>query len=826
MPIFSISSKSSSFDKPHTRCGWLVLAAQVIGTGPKFNIEVRTRCVFFLAISHFVSYFCNPNYIPMESLPALFSDLALILVTAGITTVIFKWLKQPVVLGYIIAGFLIGPNFEWFPVINDHTSVETWSEIGMVFMLFGIGLEFSFKKLKKVGGTVGVTALTELVTMCLVGFMLGKMLGWSQMDSIFLGAMLSISSTTIIAKAFDDMKLHREKFSGNVIGELVVEDLEAVLLMVILSTLAVSKSFDGMQLVSSMLKLGFFLLIWFLGGIFIVPTVLRWARKFMTEETLTVFSVGLCFMMVVLANLAGFSSALGAFIMGSILAETLEAEMIHKVTTPIKNLFGAVFFVSVGMMVDPQILVDYWWQILVVTIVLLIFKPLSNVAGRLIAGLGLKQSIQGGFCFCQIGEFSFIIATLGLSYGVIDEFLYPIIVSVSIITTFITPYAIKAAVPTYNWVSTHLSENWLNHFENSDRGIKVKSGEKVSMASFIGRQLKHIIIYVSIVIALLFVCFWIGSSVTAHVPSLWGDAISVAITMALVSPFLWAIGFRHTLVSTTHKLMEDSVFNKTLILTIFVLRFIIVWLVAASVLRHFFDAEFWSHLGVGSPYYRWINVGMALGYTFLLRVMSPAMKFYKRIEDNFLDNLNKRQSSQVFAIPEILQENCHLQKMTLSPDSPYSGKLIKETDFRDNYNVSVVSVERGKQLVELPKSDFQLFPFDKITFVGHEDHLRLLVPKVELFDDQLIQEHEESEVDLYKVEVRPVSPYVGVTLMDSGLAEDFNAMIIAIERDGHFILNPSARISFQPADLVWFVAQKDKAEILMNYNPDAVPNMN
>ena len=756
----------------------------------------------------------------MESLPALFSDLALILVTAGLTTVIFKWLKQPVVLGYIIAGFLIGPNFEWFPVISDHTSVETWSEIGMVFMLFGIGLEFSFKKLKKVGGTVGITALTELVTMCVVGFMLGKLLGWSQMDSIFLGAMLSISSTTIIAKAFDDMKLHREKFSGNVIGELVVEDLEAVLLMVVLSTLAVSKSFDGMQLVSSMLKLGFFLLVWFLGGIFIVPTVLRWARKFMSEETLTVFAVGLCFMMVVLANLAGFSSALGAFIMGSILAETLEAEMIHKVTTPIKNLFGAVFFVSVGMMVDPKILVEYWWQILVITGVLLLFKPLSNVAGRLIAGLGLKQAIQGGFCFSQIGEFSFIIASLGLSYGVIDEFLYPIIVSVSIITTFLTPYAIKAAVPTYNWVSGHMSEQWLNHFENRDIGIKVKSGEKVSMASFIGRQFKHIIIYIAIIIALIFICFWAGSLIMIYVPSLWGNAIAVVITLVLVSPFLWAIGFRHTLVNTTHKLMEHSRFNKTLILSVFILRFIIVWAVATSVLRHFFNEAFWLRLGVGVHLGRWINVAMALGYTLLLRVVSPAMKFYKRIEDSFLDNLNKRQSSQVFSIPEILQENCHLQKMTLSPDSPYSGKLIRETDFRDNYNVSVVSVERGKQLVELPKSDFQLFPYDKITFVGHEDHLRLLLPRVELFDEQLIQEHEESEVDLYKVEVRPISPYVGVALMDSGLAENFDAMIIAIERDGHFILNPSARITFQPADLVWFVAQKEKAEILMNYNPD------
>jgi len=532
----------------------------------------------------------------------------------------------------------------------------------------------------------------------------------------------------------------------------------------------------------------------------------------------------LCFMMVVLANVAGFSSALGAFIMGSILAETLEAEMIHKVTTPIKNLFGAVFFVSVGMLVDPKILVEYWWQILVITGVLLLFKPMSNVAGRLIAGLGLKQAIQGGFCFCQIGEFSFIIASLGLSYGVIDEFLYPIIVSVSIITTFITPYAIKASLPTYKWLSGHFPERWLNHLESNDRGIKVKSGKKVSMASFVGRQVKHIIINVAIVIAVLFICFWIGSGVMKYVQGIGGVAISAAITLVMVSPFLWAIGFRHTLVKTTHKLMEHSRFNKTLILSIFILRFIIVWVVATAVMRHFFNAEFWSHLGIGAPYFRFINVAMALVYTILLRVMSPAMKFYKRIEDNFQGNLNKRQSTQVFAIPEILQENCHLQKMTLSPDSEYSGKLIKETDFRDNYNVSVVSVERGKQLYELPKSDFQLYPFDKITFVGHEDHLRLLVGKVEVFDDALIQEHEESEVDLYNVQVRPNSPYVGIALKDSGLAENFDAMIIAIEREGHFILNPSARIAFQADDLVWFVAQKDKAETLMNYNPETIQN--
>ena len=760
----------------------------------------------------------------MESLPKIIFDLALILVTAGITTVIFKWLKQPVVLGYIIAGFLIGPNFEWFPVVQDETSVETWSEIGMVFMLFGIGLEFSFKKLKKVGGTVGITAMTELVTMCVVGYLLGKLLGWSQMDCIFLGAMLSISSTTIIAKAFDDMKLHREKFSGNVIGELVIEDLEAVLLMVILSTLAVSKTFDGVQLVSSMLKLAFFLLIWFLGGIFIVPTVLKWARKFMTEETLTVFSVGLCFLMVVLANVAGFSSALGAFVMGSILAETLEAEMIHKVTTPIKNLFGAVFFVSVGMMVDPQILVQYWWQILVVTVALLIFKPLSNVIGRLIAGLGLKQAMQGGFCFSQIGEFSFIIASLGLSYKVIDEFMYPIIVSVSIITTFVTPYAIKAAIPSYKWLNKRLSQSWLDRLENNNSGIKVKSGKTVNMGSFIARQLKHIVISLVIVLALMLICFFLGSFVMKHVARPWSSVICAAFTLVLISPFLWAMGFKHTLVKTTHKLMENNRFNKTVIWVIFILRYVIVWAISYVVLRSYLNVFFWARLGIDAPLFRWIIVGFAVVYTVLLKIMSPAMRFYGRIEDRFMENLNKRQSTQVFTVPEFLQENCHLQKMTLSPDSVYSGQMIRTTDFRDNYNVSVVSVERGKQLFELPKSDFQLFPYDKITFVGHEDHLRLLLPKIEAFDDQLIQEHEESEVDLYMVKVRPNSPFVNVALKDSGLADKYEAMIIAIERDGQFILNPSARITFQPADLVWFVAQKERAEVLMDYNPDTLPD--
>lgn len=751
----------------------------------------------------------------MEGVPALFSDLALILVTAGITTVVFKWLKQPLVLGYIVAGFLIGPHFTYFPVVNDTTSVETWSEIGMVFLLFAIGLEFSFKKLKKVGGPGAIMVMTELIIMFSIGFLVGKMFGWQKMNCIFLGCMLSISSTSIIVKAFDDLKLKSQKFTADVIGALVVEDLVAVILMVILSTLSVGNTFNGGELVLSMIKLMFFLIIWFIFGIYLIPSFLRLIRKFMTEETLVIIAIGLCFMMVMLANYAGFSSALGAFVMGSILAETLEADIIHKLVTPIKNLFAAIFFVSVGMMVNPKILVEYTWPVIIIALTIMIFKTLSATFGMLISGRDIHTSFKAGFCFCQIGEFSFIIATLGLSYGVIDEFLYPVIVSVSIITTFITPYSIRAAVPCYEWVTKHFPRRWLNKLENSDLGIKVRSGKKVDMASFVIRQVKNIVIYLAIIIAVIFIGLFACSFIMKYVPMPWSVAISAAVVLMLVSPFLWAMGFKHTLANTTKKLMEVSKFNKTIILAVFILRFVIVWVVATSILRHYLNESFWKFLHVESPWYRWINVGFGLIYVLMLRILSPAMRFYKRIEERFMDNLNKRQSMQVFAIPEILQENCHLQKMTLSPDSPYSGKLIKATDFRDNYNVSVVSVERGKELYELPKSDFQLFPFDKITFVGHEDHLRLLLGRVEVFDDQLIQEHEESEVDLFKVEVPEGSPFVGVALMDSGLADQYEAMVIAIERDGQFILNPSARITFQPADLVWFVAQKSKAEVLI-----------
>ena len=393
-------------------------------------------------------------------------DLAVILVTAGVITVVFKWLKQPLVLGYILAGFFIGPYFPWFPAVTDTGSVHVWSDIGIVFLMFALGLEFSIKKLRKVGATGAVTAFTELCVMFVVGNIVGHILGFSDMDCVFLGCMMSISSTAIIIKSFDDLKFKRQKFASTVTAVLVVEDLIAVLLLVVLSTVSVSKSFDGGELVMNIVKLVFFLIVWFVFGIYLIPTFLRWMRKYMTEETLLLVAVGLCFGMVVLAAQVGFSTALGAFVMGAILAETIEADVIHRLITPLKNLFAAIFFVSVGMLVKPEVLVQYWLPILVIALCIIVFKSMAATGGVLLSGKPLRTAVQSGMCFCQIGEFSFIIAGLGMSFGVIDENLYPIIVSVSILTTFVTPYMIKGGAPAFSWLDSHLPERLKRHLEH------------------------------------------------------------------------------------------------------------------------------------------------------------------------------------------------------------------------------------------------------------------------------------------------------------------------------------------------------------------------
>ena len=684
-------------------------------------------------------------------------------------------------------------------------------------MLFAIGLEFSFKKLRKQAGTVGITALTELISMCIIGFLLGKVMGWSQMDSIFLGAMLSMSSTTIIAKAFDDLKMKGERFTGSVIGVLVVEDLAAILMMVVLSTMAVSATLDGKELMMSVVRLVFFLLVWYVGGVFLIPTILKWARKFMSEETLTVFAVGLCFFMVWLANKAGFSSALGAFIMGSILAETLEAEMIHKLTTPIKNLFGAVFFVSVGMMVNPAILVQYWWQILVITIVVVVLKSLSSSLGMLFSGDNLHNAVRAGMCFGQIGEFSFIIATVGMSFGVIDDFLYPIIVSVSIITTFLTPYMIKGGEPLFHWIEKKVPDSWKNGFGSKEKAVKSTNGEEMTMKAYLLSQLKNLVLYASIIIALMLICFSLCRFIEEYVPQPISGLVSLAVTLVVMSPFLWAVAFKHGMLKTTRKLMAKSQFNKKSVRLIFIIRILLVWGVAVNIHNHYLGTGFWNSLGLQNAPNHLIALGLSVIYVIVLRVITPVMHWYETIERRFLENMNKRETLKSFVLPEVLQENFTMEKMALSPKSQYVGKRIRETDFRPTYGASVVCVDRADEIIDLPRRDFILYPADEVTFIGTEEQLAKLRPFVEVEDDVLIKERPDSDVDIHNSVVGPNSRYAGVSLHDSDLLNRFNVMVIAIQRDDEFFLNPQASFVFQHGDIVWFVSTETNAKALMQY---------
>ncbi len=735
----------------------------------------------------------------MSSLPPIFLDLAIILMTAGVITVIFKWLKQPLVLGYIVAGFFIGPYFPWFPGIGDAGDIKVWSDIGIVFLMFALGLEFSVKKLKKVGATGAVTALTELAVMFVLGNVTGHLLGMSTMDSIFLGCMLSISSTTIIIKSFEDLKLKQQKFTGTVTAVLVVEDLVAVLLLVVLSTISVSRRFNGAELGMSMVKLAFSLIVWFTFGIYLIPTFLRWMRKWMTEETLCVVSIGLCFGMVVLADFAGFSTALGAFVMGAILSETIEADVIHRIVTPVKNLFGAVFFVSVGMLVNPEVLVKFIGPILIIAAVVILFKSQAATLGMLLSGKPLRSAMQGGFCFCQIGEFSFIIAGLGLSFNVIDANLYPIIVSVSILTTFVTPYMIKAGLPAYNWLSPKLPAKLttaLDHYTASS----LREGHEKRADSFLRKQLTTILIYGVILAALALLSFLLlkpflnGLFQRLAIPVAWSNVIGMAATLIIMSPFLWALAVKGVGRNRVRKMLQTFNHRQAVVIPLLALRyFLVIFYVGWVVSRY-------VHMAVG------LLVVIVLVSVVAILLSRRATDFYNRIEDRFVTNFNQRQAQNSFKIPETLDNSFLMERIAVTPYSPLSGKTLRESHLRNGHGVNIVSIERAGRIIDLPAPECLILPGDRLTIIGSEEQIAAVRTLLEVEPDMLVHDHSDHEINTYRLEIEEGSPLLGTTISHAQFSKNYNAMVIAIERAGDYMPNPSHATAFEQGDIVWFVS--------------------
>ena len=478
----------------------------------------------------------------MHELHSLLVDLTLISVYAAIITLIFKKLKQPTVLGYILAGILAGPFLAFLPTVTEKENLTIWADIGVIFLLFGLGLEFSFKKMMNVGKAAIITATSNVFFLLFLGYNTGLLLGWPTSDSFFLGSMISMSSTTIIIKAFEDLNIKKQPFTNLVFGVLVVEDLVGILLLVLLPTVALSNAINGSALVLSALKLAFFLVLCFITGIYLIPTFFKKIQNYLNEEILLLVTLALCFTMVWLATSFGFSSALGAFIMGSILAETDCVEKIEKIIKPLKDFFGAVFFVSVGMMVNPAMFVQYAYPILMITFIVICGQIFFSCMGFLISGQSLKTAVQGGFSLAQVGEFAFIIASLGMSLGVINERVYPIIIAVSVITTFLTPMMIKSAMPTYRFLAHILPEKWLLFLEQNTQSTQSTKQEERLWNILFKNYFIRLILFVMINYALIGVGkYLIKPGVYLVLPNVPARIVVTGLTLMIMAPFLKAL---------------------------------------------------------------------------------------------------------------------------------------------------------------------------------------------------------------------------------------------------------------------------------------------
>ncbi|RYG01247.1 MAG: cation:proton antiporter, partial [Chitinophagaceae bacterium] len=570
----------------------------------------------------------------MPHLPPLIVDLGLILGAGAVMTIIFKWLKQPVILGYLLAGLLVGPNFSLFPTITDHDDIEVWAEIGVIFLLFSLGLEFSFKKLLKVGGAASVTALVKVVFMLAAGFLVGKLLGWSSTDSIFLGGILCISSTAIIIRAFEELNVKGQKYASLVFGVLVVEDIVAVILLVLLSTLGVSSQFAGQEMLISIAKLIFYLVVWFVAGIFFLPSLLKLIGKFLNDETLLVTALALCIAMVFLATSAGFSPALGAFIIGSILAETTQAERIEHLTKSVKDLFGAVFFVSVGMLIDPRMLALYAWPVILITVITILGKVFSTTLGAIISGQGLKTSVQAGMSLAPIGEFSFIIATLGVTLKVTSHFLYPIAVAVSALTAFATPYLIHLAEPLYKWTDKILparAKAAIIRYSSGSQNIQVASDwQKLLRAKVLNIILHSTIITAIIVLSSNYLISAIEATMHGYN---WGNQLAAFITLLALLPFLWALAVKRVYTEETFRVWTERRYRGSVIL-LQVIRVMLAIFFIGFFLDRFFSQR--------------VAIILVIVLTLILIFFSKRIQaFYFRLENRFLLNLNDRERAEL-----------------------------------------------------------------------------------------------------------------------------------------------------------------------------------
>lgn len=733
----------------------------------------------------------------------LIADLAWILLLGAIVTILFKKLKQPIVLGYIIAGFLASPKFAPLPSISNLDNIDFWAELGIVILMFTLGLEFSFKKLVNAGSSAIFTAMIIIAGMTFAGYGVGHLLDLDSINCIFLGGMLSMSSTTIILKALTDLGLKGKKFASLVLAVLIIEDLFAVLMLVLLSSLAMG-DVNGSELLFSVGKLLFFLIIWFVVGVYVLPTFLHKTSHYLNGETLLIISMGLCFGMAVLSVWCGFSLELGAFVTGSVLAGTILAERIERVVQPVKDLFGAVFFISVGMMVDPTIIVQYWGEILLIAAVVVVGMTIFGTVGMLATGQNLRVAMEAGFSLTQIGEFSFIIASLGMSLGVLKPTLYPVIVAVSVITIFTTPYFIRFANPAYKFVERILPER-LQFLINRYSKQPVDSDEiRQVWKDVLSRYLWRIVLYSVIVIGIMLASrTWLFPTLE----NIWqksGHLIATIIMLIAMSPFLGALSFSSTKPRERAKLHKSDTRFEVPLLVMRIIRYLIaLFLIIYAVSQAYTMNEA-------------LLVGLACLIMTLIFFSSKVTGRYHNIEKKFMDNLNARENVRLGRNNNLV-DDLHQAYIEVGPGSPFVGDRIADSGLRRDYGVSVSSINRGMERIPLPKAEARIFPGDILGIIGTDSQIK------QLNDDVLKSQHEherrntnnKNTVELRSVILTKNSPIVGKPLRDSRVREDFNAMIVKIRpANTDTMESPLPGTSLQPGDTLWIVGDPKQIQRL------------
>lgn len=733
------------------------------------------------------------------SVEGLITDLAFILILGAVTTLLFKWLHQPVVLGYIVAGFLASPHFTYLPSVTTEANIDFWAQIGIIVLLFSLGLEFSFRKLMNAGGSAVVTALFIVCGMMCAGFAAGHILGFSNINSLFLGGMLSMSSTTIIIKAFTDLNLRHRKFASLVFAVLIVEDLFAVLMMVILSSIAINNSVEGGEMLYSVSKLVFFLIIWFATGVFVLPSLLNSQRRFLNSETLLIVAMGLCLGMAVFSVACGFSLALGAFVMGSILAGTSFAERIERVTMPVKDLFGSVFFISVGMMVNPEIIVQYWAPILILSGVVVVGMIFFGTAGMLLTGQNLKVAIESGFSLTQIGEFAFIIASLGMSLGVLDAQIYPIVVAVSVVTTFTTPYFIRMSQPVATWVEHHLPQRL--HFlidRYSETATAEQSVANELWRTLIKRYLWRVVLYSMVLIAICIITTHYVVPLAIGVWPSWGRFFATLLALVAMAPFLLALTYPASKATERKRLLECNAHFDVPLIIMTVIRLLIAMAILVYLLSSIYS------LTVG-----W-TVGIALFIILLMSFSKSVKARLSRLETRFMDNLNERELRRSGAKNSIVP-TMHLAYMTVGYQCPFVGEQLKNSGLRSHYGVSVSSIQRGNETIMVPGAEARIFPGDVLGVIGSDEEIQRLLPVVEADDEG--EAPAPKDIRLTSLRLSDHSPIAGVSVVNSRLRENYESLLVAVQRDGVY-MQPEPSLMFAPGDVLWIVGESDRLKSL------------